>query len=67
MSDFSTKTLKARMSWTDVFQSLRDHRCLPRILQPAKLSVTIDGETKIFHDKPNLKNIYLLIQFYRGY
>jgi hypothetical protein len=23
----------------------------PRLLYPAKLSITIDGETKVFHDK----------------
>jgi hypothetical protein len=29
----------------------REHKCQPRLLYPAKLSITIDGETKIFHDK----------------
>jgi hypothetical protein len=24
---------------------------MPRLLHPAKLSITIDGETKVFHDK----------------
>jgi hypothetical protein len=42
--------MKARRSWTDVIQILREHICQPR-LYPAKLSITIDGETKIFHDK----------------
>jgi len=26
----------------------------PRLLYPAKLSINIDGETKIFHDKTKL-------------
>jgi hypothetical protein len=43
--------MKARRSWTDVIQTLRDHKCQPRILYPAKLSITVDGETKVFHDK----------------
>jgi hypothetical protein len=43
--------MKARRSWTDVIQTLREHKCQPRILYPAKLSITIDGETKVFHDK----------------
>ena len=30
--NFSRETLKARTSWTDVLQSLRDHRCHPRVL-----------------------------------
>jgi hypothetical protein len=49
--DFSPETMKARRSWTDVIQTLREHKCQPRLLYLAKLSITIDGETKIFHDK----------------
>jgi hypothetical protein len=48
---FSTETVKARRSWTDVIQTLREHKYQPRLLYPAKLTITIDGETKIFHDK----------------
>jgi hypothetical protein len=48
--DFSPETRKAKRAWTDV-QTLREHKCEPRILYPAKLSITIDGETKVFHDK----------------
>jgi hypothetical protein len=43
--------MKARRSWTDVIQTLRGHKCQPRLLYPSKLSITIDGETKVFHDK----------------
>jgi hypothetical protein len=49
--DFSPETMKARRSWTDVIQTLREHNCHPRLLYPAKLSITIDGETKVSHDK----------------
>jgi hypothetical protein len=49
--NFSTETMKARRSWADVIQTLREHKCQPRLLYPAKLSIIIDGETKIFHDK----------------
>jgi hypothetical protein len=38
-----------------VMQTLREHKCQPRLLYPAKLSVNIDGETKIFHDKTKFK------------
>jgi hypothetical protein len=31
--------------------TLREHKCQPRLLYPAKLSITIDGETKVFHYK----------------
>jgi hypothetical protein len=43
--------MKARRSWTAVIQTLREHKCQPRLLYPPKLSITIDGETKGFHDK----------------
>jgi hypothetical protein len=49
--DFSPETMKARRSWTNIIQTLREHKCQPRLLYPAKLSITIDGETKVFHDK----------------
>jgi hypothetical protein len=54
--DFSPETMKARRSWTDVIQTLRVHKCQPRLLYPAKLSITIDGETKVFHDNTKLTN-----------
>ena len=49
--DFSPETMKARRSWTDVIQTLREHKCQTRLLYPAKLSITTDGENKVFHDK----------------
>ena len=55
--DFSPETMKARRSWTDVMQSLRENKCQPRLLYPAKLSNTIDGETKVFHDKTKFAHL----------
>jgi hypothetical protein len=43
--------MKARRAWTDVIQTLREHKCQPRLLYPTKLSITIYGETKVFHNK----------------
>jgi hypothetical protein len=43
--------MKARRSWTDVIQTLREHKFQTRLLYPAKLSITIDGKTKVFQDK----------------
>jgi hypothetical protein len=43
--------MKARRFWTDVIQTLREHKCQPSLLYPAKHSIVIDGETKVFHDK----------------
>ena len=42
--------MRARRSWADLIQTLREDKCQPRLLYPAKLSITIDEETKIFHD-----------------
>jgi hypothetical protein len=49
--DFSLETMKARRSWTDVMQTLREQKCQSRLLYPAKLSIAIHRETKVFHDK----------------
>jgi hypothetical protein len=49
--DFSPEAIKANRSWADVIQTLREHKCQFWLLYPAKFSVTIDGETKIFHDR----------------
>jgi hypothetical protein len=43
--------MKARRSWTEVIQTVKEHKCQPRLRYPAKLSNTVDGETKVFHDK----------------
>jgi hypothetical protein len=48
--------MKARRSRTHVTQALREHKCQPRLLYPAKLAIIIDGETKVFHDKTKLTN-----------
>jgi hypothetical protein len=50
-SDFSSETMKARRSWADVLQTLREHKCQSRLQYPAKLSITIARENKIFYDK----------------
>ena len=48
--NISKEIIKARKSWTDVLHTLRDHGCKPRLLFPAKLSITNNGENKIFRD-----------------
>ena len=49
--------MKARRAWTDVIQTLREHKCQSRLLYPAKLSITIDGETKVFHYKTKFTHL----------
>jgi hypothetical protein len=53
--DFSTETLKARRSWADVIQTLRKEKCQLRLLYPVKLSITTDGDSKVFQDKTKFK------------
>ena len=43
--------MKASRTWRDVIQTLREHKLQPRLLYPSKFSITIDEETKVFHDK----------------
>ena len=47
----STETLKARRVWIDIFQHLKNNRCQTRLLYPAKFSIIVDGQNKIFQDK----------------
>jgi hypothetical protein len=47
--------MKTRRAWSEVMQTLREHKCQPRLLYQAKLSINIDGETKIFQDKTKSK------------
>jgi hypothetical protein len=54
-ADFSLETLKARGSWSEIFQALNENNFNTRILYPAKLSFKIDGTIKVFHNKQKLK------------
>jgi hypothetical protein len=64
--DFSPETIKVRRSWADFIQSLREHKCQPRLLYPAKLSIRVDEEAKIFHDKTKFTEYLTQIQPYKG-
>jgi hypothetical protein len=64
--DISTETMKARRSWTDVMQTLREHKCQLKLLYPAKRAFTTGGETKVFHDKTKFTqfNVLLSVEVY---
>jgi hypothetical protein len=64
--DFSTESMEARRSWADDIQTLREHKCQPRLLYPAKLSITIHGETKIFHDKNKFAQYLSIYPDFKG-
>jgi hypothetical protein len=44
MPDFLTESIKARRSWTDVTQTLREQKCQLGLLCLAKLTITIYGD-----------------------
>jgi len=39
--DFSPETMKARRFWADIIQTLREHKCQPRLLYPAMSMPTL--------------------------
>jgi hypothetical protein len=45
------ETRKARRYLTDIIQTLREHRCQPKLLNPLKPLISIDEETEVFHNK----------------
>ena len=51
IQDFPPETMKARRTSADVIQTLQEHKFQPRLLFQAMLSITIDAEIKVFHDK----------------
>jgi hypothetical protein len=64
--DFATETIKARLFCIDVIQAIMEHKCQHRLLYPLKLSINIDGETKIFHDKNKFTKYFSKIQPFKG-
>ena len=50
--------MKARRSWADVIQTIKEHKCKPRLPYPAKLSITIREGTKIFHNKSKFTHYF---------
>jgi hypothetical protein len=49
--------MKARRSWADLIQTIRDCKGQHRLVYPAKFSIIIDEETKIFHDKNKIYTV----------
>jgi hypothetical protein len=47
--------LKVRRTLAEALQYLGYYRCQGTLLYPAKLSITIDGENKIFHSRTKFK------------
>ena len=55
--DFSTEIWGGRRQRVQIFKVLTGRNCQLRILYPAKMSFTSEGEIKAFSDKQNLKEL----------
>lgn len=55
---FLMETMKDRKSWLDMMNKLRNHGCQSRLQYPAKLSISIDRDTRHSMTNPDLINIY---------
>ena len=55
LMDLSTEPWQARKEWQEIFNVMNRKKMQPRILYPASLSFTIEGEIKVFPNKQKLK------------
>ena len=53
-ADFSKETLQARRGLKEVFKVMEGKDLRPRLLYPAKLSFTMEGQIKCFPNKVKL-------------
>ena len=54
-ADLSAETLQARREWQDIFKVMKGKNLQPRLLYPARISFTFDGEIKTFTDQQRLR------------
>ena len=68
---FSKETLQAKRGWKEVFQVMKGKDLHPRLLYPAKLSFTMEGQKKCFLDKVKSKEFIitkaLLCEMLKGF
>ena len=53
-ANLSAGTLQARRVWQDIFKVMKQINLQPRLLYPARIPFTFDGEIKTFTDKQKL-------------
>ena len=54
-ADLSAETLQLRREWQDIFKVMKGKNLQPRLLYPARISFTFNGEIETFTDKQRLK------------
>ena len=55
LADFSAATVQARREWHDILNVMKGKNLQPRLLYPARLLFTFEGEIKSFTDKKKLR------------
>ena len=53
--EFSIETLQSRREWQNILKVMKSKDIQSRLLYPAKLSFTMEGQIKYFPDKAKLK------------
>ena len=56
-ADLSAETLQARRVWQDIFKVMKGKNLQQRLLYPARISLSFDGEIKTFTDKQKLREM----------
>ena len=56
-TDFSMEMLQARREWQKIFQVMRNRGLQPRLLNPPRLSIKMEGQIRRFPEIEALKNI----------
>ena len=54
-ADLSIETLQARREWQDILKVMKEKTLQCRLLYPARISFTYEGEIKSFTDKQKLR------------
>ena len=56
-ADFSKETLQARRGWKEVFEVMKGKDLHPRLLYPAKLSSSMEGQIKVLSGRGKVKEV----------
>ena len=54
-AEFSMETLQTGREWEQIFQVMKNKGLQPRLLNPARLSIEMEGKIRSFSDKRMLK------------
>ena len=54
-ADFLMETLQDRREWQEIFQVMKTRGLQPKLLYPARLSLKMEGQIRVFQDNRSLK------------